>query len=342
MKAIPCLRRFTLAALLAVLGAAALTSATAAEKIKLATLAPTGSTYQKSLLAMKDAWRKASNGGVDLIVYADGKLGGEADTVGLMGVNSLQAAMLTGVGLAEIERAVTGLQCMPMGFRDFSEVDYVTEKMRPMLEKRMEDKGFVVLFWLDAGWVYFFSKKPVTHPADLMKLKLFNWAGNPQQVEIYKSSGFNAVALETADILPGLQTGLIDAAPLPPVFALATQVDTRAPYMLDLNWGPLIGACVVRKATWDKIPAATREALLKIATETGKEIKTNGRLEMDASIKAMEKRGLKVTKLTPEIRAEWLTVAEASYPRIRGKLVSEDVFDKALGLIKECRAGNGK
>ena len=139
MKAIPCLRRFTLAALLAVLGAAALTSATAAEKIKLATLAPTGSTYQKSLLAMKDAWRKASNGGVDLIVYADGKLGGEADTVGLMGVNSLQAAMLTGVGLAEIERAVTGLQCMPMGFRDFSEVDYVTEKMRPMLEKRMED-----------------------------------------------------------------------------------------------------------------------------------------------------------------------------------------------------------
>ena len=330
---------FALAALLALLWAA---SAPAAERIKLATLAPTGSTYQKSLLAMKDAWRKASNGGVDLIIYADGKLGGEADTVGLMGVNSLQAAMLTGVGLAEIEQAVTGLQCMPMGFQDFAEVDYVTEKMRPMLEKRLSDKGFVVLFWADAGWVHFFSKKPVTHPADLMKLKLFNCSGNPQQVAIYKSSGFNAVALETADILPGLQTGLIDAAPLPPVFALATQVDTRAPYMLDLNWGPLIGACVVRKATWEKIPAATREALFKIAAETGKEIKTNGRLEMDASITAMEKRGLKVTKMTPELEAEWRTVAEGSYPKIRGKLVSEDVFDKALGLIKECRAAKGK
>ena len=342
MKPIVRFRHLALATLLAAIAAASLASATAAERIKLATLAPTGSTYQKSLLAMKDAWRKASNGGVDLIVYADGKLGGEADTVGLMGVNSLQAAMLTGVGLAEIERAVTGLQCMPMGFQDFSEVDYVTEKMRPMLEKRLSEKGFIVLFWADAGWVYFFSKKPVTHPADLMKLKLFNWSGNPQQVEIYRSSGFDAVALETADILPGLQTGLIDAAPLPPVFALATQVDTRAPFMLDLNWGPLIGACVIRKATWEKIPAAIREELFKIATETGKEIKTNGRLEMDASIKAMEKRGLKVTKLTPEIEAEWRTVAEGSYPKIRGKLVSEDVFDTALKLIKECRAAKGR
>jgi TRAP-type transport system periplasmic protein len=342
MKPIVRFRCLALAALIAATGAASLATATAAEKIKLATLAPTGSTYQKSLLAMKDAWRKASNGGVDLIVYADGKLGGEADTVGLMGVNSLQAAMLTGVGLAEIEKAVTGLQCLPMGFQDFAEVDYVAEKMRPMLEKRLADKGFFVLFWADAGWVHFFSKQPVTHPADLKKLKLFTWSGNPQQVEIYKSSGFNAVALETADILPGLQTGLIDAAPLPPVFALATQVDTRAPYMLDLNWGPLVGACVIRKATWEKIPAATREALFKIAAETGKEIKANGRLEMEASIKAMEKRGLKVTKPTPEIEAEWRTAAEAVYPRIRGSLVAEDVFDTALGLIKQCRAAKGR
>jgi TRAP-type C4-dicarboxylate transport system substrate-binding protein len=39
-------------------------------------------------------------------------------------------------------------------------VDYVREKMRPAMEKKFLDKGFVVLAWGDAGWVRFFSKEP--------------------------------------------------------------------------------------------------------------------------------------------------------------------------------------
>jgi len=310
----------------------------AAERIKLATLAPTGSTYHKSLLSLREAWRKLSNGAVDLVIYADGKLGGESDTVSLMNVNSIQAAMLTGVGLAEIEKAVAGLQIIPMGFHDFAEVDHVGEKMRPMLEERLAHKGFVVLFWSDAGWVRFFSKKPVSRPDDLRKLKLFTWAGSPDQVEIYKAAGFNAIPLETADILPSLQTGLIEATPAPPVFALAGQIDGRAPYMLEINWGPLVGACVLRKATWDKLPADLRQRLLEAATTTGNEIKDRGRKESEESVRAMEKRGLKVTRMTPELEQEWRAAAEAVYPQIRGRLVPADIFDEALRLIREYRS----
>src|SRR5437899_985836 len=99
----------------------------ATERIKLATLAPTGTSYHKSLLAMREAWRRVSNGAMDLVAYPDGKLGGEADTVGLMQINSIQAAMLTAVGLSEIEMAVPGLQNIPMCFQQLAEVDYVTE-----------------------------------------------------------------------------------------------------------------------------------------------------------------------------------------------------------------------
>lgn len=308
-----------------------------AERVKLATLAPTGSTYHKSLLNLRDTWRKLSNGSVDLVIYADGKLGGEADTINLMNVNSIHAAMLTGVGLAEIEPTVAGLQSIPMGFRDFAEVDYVGEKLRPMLEDKLAKKGFIVLFWSDAGWVRFFSKKPVARPDDLKKLRLFTWAGSPDQVQIYKSAGFDAVPLETADILPGLQTGLIDATPAPPVFALATQIDTRAPYMLEINWAPLVGACVVRKQVWEKFAPELRQRMLEAAALTGREIKENGRKESEESVRAMEKRGLKVTRLTPELEAEWRAAAEAAYPQIRGRLVPAEIFDEALRLIKEFR-----
>lgn len=313
-------------------------TAGAAPKLKLGTLVPVGTSYHKSLMAMAETWRKDSGGTVDLNIFAGGKLGGEAEMVGLMKLNSLQCAMLTTVGLSEIEPGVTGLQNIPMGFRDLDEVDYVGEKLQPLLEKRLEAKGFVVLFWSDAGWVRFFSNKQVTHPDDLKKLKLFSWSGFPAQVEIYKSAGFNAVPLETADIVPSLQTKLIDAVPAPPFFAMAGQMDTRAPYMVEVNWAPIVGALVVRKESWEKIPADVRAKLVATAATAGKEIKASGRKEMTESVAAMEKRGLKVTKITPEIEAEWRAAAESVYPQVRGKIVPEDIFDETLKFLKEYRA----
>ena len=324
------------------LNAAAFPASAATTRIKLATVAPTGSAYHKSLMKLRDEWRKLSNGSVDLVVYPDGKLGGEADTVGLMSVNSLQAAMLTAVGLSGIEKGVEGLQSIPMGFRSLEVVDYVGAKLQPKLEERLLKKGFVVLAWSDAGWVRFFSRTPLQQPDDLKKVKLFAWSGNPDLLEIYKSSGFRPVPLETADIVPGLQTGLIDALATPPVFALATQIDSRAPHMLELNWAPLVGAIVVRKETWDKLPADLQPKLLEAARTAGKEIREFGRKESAEAVQAMEKRGLKVAKVTPELEAQWRKAAEAAYPLIRGRIVPEDIFDRAMELIKEYQATQPK
>src|SRR5438552_2003609 len=127
-------------------------------KIKLGTLAPKDSTPHNSLKQMAETWRQAPGGGAQLIMFTDGTQGGEADMVRRMRIGQLQAAMLTAGGLAEIDDSVACLQMMPLVFRSLDELDYVTEKMRPVLEKRLSDKGFVVLFWTDAGWVRFFSR----------------------------------------------------------------------------------------------------------------------------------------------------------------------------------------
>ncbi len=50
-------------------------------KVRLATLAPKGSSYTKHLQAMGDLWRKAPGGGVALTLYPDGTMGSEADMV---------------------------------------------------------------------------------------------------------------------------------------------------------------------------------------------------------------------------------------------------------------------
>jgi TRAP-type transport system periplasmic protein len=309
-----------------------------ATRIRLATLAPEGSVYHKSLLVLRDEWRRISQNKVNLTVFSGGKLGGEADVVQQMGLGSVQAAMITTVGLAAIEPAVEGLQSIPMGFRDFDEVDYVGKRLQPMLEERLAAKGYIVLGWSDAGWIHFFSKQPVTVPDDLKRLKMFAWAGNTETVAVYRSRGFTAVPLETADIVPGLETGLIEVVPCPPVFALKSQIDRRAPYMIEINWAPMVGALVIRKATWDALPASLRGPMLKAAQSVASDIKQAGRSESEESVKAMIARGLQVTRPTPEVIALWRREAEAAYPLIRGRVVHGEVFDRALQLLEEFRA----
>ena len=235
-----------------------------------------------------------------LVVYPDGTQGGEADMVRLMNVDTLQAGLLTAVGLSKIEPGVVGLQCAPMMFHDLKELDAVQEKLHPLLEKRLSDKGYVVLFWVDAGWVRYFSDQPLIVPEDLKRMKTFVWAGNVEHMDIMRKAGYRPVGLETGDILPGFKTGLINTAVVPPIFALAGQLDLSAPHMLDLNWSPLIGACVVKKQAWEKIPAPTRTALLEAAAKAGRDIQASSRKESELAIAAMQKRGLKVHKVSPE------------------------------------------
>jgi TRAP-type C4-dicarboxylate transport system substrate-binding protein len=309
-------------------------------KIKLGTLTPKDSSPHNILKAMNEAWRQAPGGGAQLTIFTDGTQGGEADMVRRMRIGQLQAAMLTAGGLADIDEAVTCLQMMPLVFRSLDELDFVTEKMRPLLEKRLADKGFIVLFWTDAGWIKFFSRRPVLFPDDLKSQKLFAGAGDNKALDIMKAAGYQPIPLEATDIVPSLKTGLIDAVPLPPFFALAGQIDTTATHMLDLNWVPLVGAGVVTKKSWDKIPAETQAALRAAAEKAGKEIRAQARKEMVESIAAMQKRGLKVTTPTFEAAGAWRNLAENAYSKIRGTVVPAELFDEVLRLLADYRQKN--
>ena len=319
-----------------------LLGADAPVRVKLATLIPRGTPPHEILLAMGEKWRQAPCGGVTLTIYPDGVMGGEADMVKRMRVGQIQAGLLSVVGLSEIDNSVSAIQNLPFMFRSLEEVEYVREKLRPTLEKRLADKGFVALFWGDLGWVRFFSKNAAVHPADFMKMKLFTWSGSPEQVELMSNLGFHPVPLETNDILPGLQTGLIDAVDTSPLYALAGQFYGPCPHMLEINYAPLSGATVITKKAWEGICPAARAELLKAAQDAGQQVTARSRKESAEAVEAMKKRGLKVHPVPPEVEAEWRRLAEGAYPKIRGKLVPADMFDEAVRLLRDYRASGGK
>lgn len=311
--------------------------ATGQTRIKLGTLVPKGTSYHRILLEMAEQWRQAPDGGVATNIYADGTMGGEEDLVRRMRVGQIQAAMITVAGLGEIDPGINALQEIPMVYRSLDEADYVRVKLQPALEKRMLDKGFVVLFWGDVGWIRFFSKEPASTPADFVKMKVFVGSGDNDQIDLMKTAGYHVVPLEWSDVLPGLQTGMVDVIPTIPFHALACQFFGSTRHMLEVNWVPLIGATVITKQAWDSMSPAKQEFIRKVAIASGKEMESDSRKENDLAVEAMKKRGLQVHPVPPELEAQWRKFAEGVYPRIRGHMVPADTFDEVQRLLSDYR-----
>jgi TRAP-type C4-dicarboxylate transport system substrate-binding protein len=311
-----------------------------AQRLRFATLLPRGSLYHRALLEVGESWRRAAGGDAAFTVFTDGVQGDEADLVRRMRIGQLQGAMISVVGLSEIDQGATALQFMPLMFRSWEEVDVAGQLLHPMLEKRMAERGFVVLYWGEAGWVRFFSRAAAVRPGDFKRLKLFAWTGTPAQVDLMRTLGYQPVVLETADILPGLQTGLIDAVPLIPTWALATQVDTVAPHMLEMRWVPIVGAAVMARKAWDALSPAGQAALRQAALKATADLRAARERGDAEAIAAMRQRGLKVHPLTPQAEAEWREMVAASYPHIRGGMVPADVFDTVQKTLTDFRAGH--
>jgi len=265
-------------------------------------------------------------------------MGSELELVRRMRAGQLQAAVVSTTGLASIDRGVEALQSIPMMFRTLDELDYVKAKLVPTLERRFDAKGFKVLFWVDGGWVRFFTRQRIDRPDELKKLKTFVTAGETQQFDLMKSAGYSPVALEWANALTSLQTKMIDAVPTVPYFGLATQVYTIAGYMLDLNWAPVVGALIINQKTWDGLSSQAQAALSAAALETGKTFQAQSRREADESVAAMQKRGLTVVPISGPLLTEWRKTSEEMYPKIRGTMVPADMFDEVVRLVTEYRS----
>src|SRR5688572_28752628 len=82
-------------------------------EIKLATILPVGTSGHQRLMEMRDAWHKASAQAVKLTIYA-GSADDEMLLVKKARARQIHAALISAVGLAQIDRSVTCLQLIPM------------------------------------------------------------------------------------------------------------------------------------------------------------------------------------------------------------------------------------
>ncbi len=301
--------------------------------IKLATLAPAGTTWHKALLDMGNTWKNDTAGRVTLTVYAGGTQGDESTIIRKMRpeTDQLQASFLTAAGLAELDESFN-IFALPFFFESDAEEMAVEKKLTPILEQKLQAKGYHLLSWGTGGWVQVFSKKPLRTLADVKKAKLFTSKGAEKWVDWYVKNGFQPVALLPADIPTQmkLNPGLMDTAPIPPYLALSLQLYKDAKYMLDLHVAPLTGALIISTAAWNRIGAEDRPKVTAAAQALEKRVRAEAPALDATSVKSMTERGLQVITLDAKAAAEFRAAANQLTSTMRGSMVPAEVFDMAV------------
>ncbi|MEE9163084.1 MAG: TRAP transporter substrate-binding protein DctP [Candidatus Neomarinimicrobiota bacterium] len=305
-------------------------------QIKMATLAPEGSPWHMVLEDISADWRELSAGRVLLQIYAGGVVGDESDMVRKMRIGQVHAAALTAEGLSYIDNGIYALS-LPLLVKDYRELDWIRARVEPELRRRYEAKGFVVLAWADVGWVYWFSRQPVHTPADLRRLRIFTWAGDAHTPRLWKAAGFEAVSLSAVDVLPGLQTGLIDAVQTSPLTMASFQWFGAARHMTNLPWAALTGGLIVTDKAWEQVPSELRPQLLAAVQKRALRIKNEIRHSDAEAVRVMREHGLAVVDITPEEEAQWEHLVREHGRSLRGTLVDTAMFDWVQTLKGELR-----
>ena len=304
--------------------------------IKMASSVPTGSHWHDLLKEMANEWAEISNGMVELRIYPGGVAGSEIDIIRKMRIGQIHAAAVSIVALSRIDPGVNVLM-IPLAVDSWEIYERVNTAMSPRIEKSMRDKGFIVLNWGFSGWSRFFGQEPDASVTSAQNSRMFATAGDDRIIELWKEASFHPVPLAETDVLTALQTGMINSFRTTGMMALASQWFAFTPYMVDLPWAPLVGATVINKGVWEKIPDIMRVDLKKSAEKYGHQLQTEMEKLENEAIVEMQKRGLKV--LTPnktQIR-EWRNVMESAYPKVRGVIVPEEWFDDVFTIVNEIR-----
>ncbi len=207
--------------------------------IKMASLAPANTVWHDVLMDMGARWREVSGGKVNLQIIPSGQGGEEDDVLRRMRLGQFQAGGFTLAGLQRLSPAVVVL-AIPLAIESQAALHRVRAAVGPELEEIFLEKGYVLLHWVDMGWMRFFTKDPDPSPDAIRRYTFVEWAEN-SSTALWRDAGFRPGArLNIADVTVGLQTGLLDALNTAPLVVYGYQWFTCLDFMIDLRFVPEI------------------------------------------------------------------------------------------------------
>jgi TRAP-type C4-dicarboxylate transport system substrate-binding protein len=310
-------------------------------QLKVATLAPDGSKWMTAARRAAEEISSRTGDRVAVRYYPGGTMGTDQAVLRKMRIGQLHGGAILIGSLTDVEPNVE-LYNLPLLFHDSSEVDAVRAAFDTRLLGMLADKGFEAFGFVETGFVYLMSTRAVGSFADLEGRKIWMPEGDAISQAIADAAGLSPVPLAIADVLTGLQTGLVDTVAAPPVGAVALQWFTKATYVTDLPVTYVYGTLVVTEESMGRMSEPDRAVVREVLTATVTELDRGAREDNEQARQALARQGVTFIAPNDEMQRRWTSVAAEATQT----LVGRQRYDRALlseiqKVLEEHRAGRG-
>jgi TRAP-type C4-dicarboxylate transport system substrate-binding protein len=299
-----------------------------AVELRLATLAPSGSSWMKVFNAWNLTIKEQTDNTLKLRFYDGGSQGDERDFVRKIRAGQLDGAALTTTGLGILVRQVLVLSA-PGVIEDYEQLDSVRAELGGRFEKMFDAEGYTLLGWGDVGKTRLFSMEKIERPSDIKKLRPWAWKDDLIFPEFLKVVGANPVRLGVPEVYPALQTRMVDTLPASALAAVALQWYTRLKYMSKRNSGIIVGATIIRTDKFEALTEDQQNVLASTGIRAHKALNRSIRRDDDKSYATVLKRGLTAVD-TSEHEAEWDDVSKQVRERLTGRVYPKSLLDAVI------------
>lgn len=289
-----------------------------ATDLKLATIAPEGSSWMKDLRAAGAQIKDRTGGRVNIKFYGGGIQGTDKKVLRKIRIGQLQGGVFTSNSLEERYPDIL-IYGLPMLFNSQSEVDYVRQRMDPKLAAGLDKAGFESYGFAGGGFAYFMTGKPVAGLGDLRGQKIWVPEGDQTSYVAMQALQLSPVVLPITDVLTGLETGLLDIVATPPVGAVILQWYTKTKFVTNLPLSYTLGILAIDKSALQGVSATDRAVIREVITALYARLDAQNRVDNAKAEQALKANGLRFIEPNAGEVPEWRAAVSAAMDGMAAK-----------------------
>ncbi len=316
---------------------------------KCGSLAPPGTPWLTvaETIGFPELEQRLARGRLQTKLYGGGVMGDDREVLQKMENGELDDCGCTALGMLEACPESSVLM-LPGLFRNYDEVDYISEKFRKRLDESFEKRGYTLLALIDTGFLNIFSGNKITGLDDMRRENVLSWFGEFEKT-FYTELGISPDSVDVPDLVATLNNIRDNIMMAPPSWVLGMQA---YPYLNYYFKQPVIytpGAIIVGSYMKDKIRQHLdgseiffRNFMEVWAFEWSSlesEWKRQIRNYEEKCLKAFEtKCGMKALTFSPEDQQAIEKASKTVQQKVAGKLFPKDFINDIQKALEEYRA----
>ena len=283
----------------AFLSAVSISSAEAKTQFKIATLLPENTDRVKKMRAAADEIEERTDGRVSFKYYFGGSQGSDDKVLYKMKIGQLHGTTFSPAALQKVYPDIN-IYGLPFIFESGDEVDYVRKLMDAKFQSGLEEAGFVNFGFAGGGFAMVLSNEPVRSHNDLIGQKVWVPEGDVFSYEAMQALKLTPVPLEIANVMTGLQTGLIDIVAIPPAGALIFQWHTKVNYVTQMPVLFTMYFMVIDAKAFKRIDAADQAVVREVMGHLYAEFDAAERKDAPDALQALMNSGVESVEPLPD------------------------------------------